>query len=328
MTETKMIEKVDTAAIAIEYFSDNNIEGFIASRHSSDNTAKTYRNGIRQMLKFFAANNITAPTTTDIDNFINTLRADKKAKATLALYFRIIKLFFNYLEKQGVYRDVAAQMVPLRLKKDRTHKKSSLTNAQAQKLLASVTGSDVIALRDKACLVLALSCGLRCCEISRANVGDFKDCGEYWTLDVIGKGSDSEKDAEQVKVALPVAEMINHYLNVRGSHADDEPLFTSTSNNRTWQKNSYGSRLSEQSISKLIAKYMKRAGVKSSKVTAHSTRHYAAVQAIRNGVDLREVSAMLRHTSLNTTLIYLDDIKLESRRAELSVASSLLGGAA
>lgn len=325
MTATKMIAKVDTAAITIEYFSDNNIEGFIASRHSSENTAKTYRNGIRQMLKFFAANNITAPTTADIDNFINTLRAAKKSKATLALYFRITKLFFSYLERIGVYRDVAADVAPLHLKKSSTHKKSSLSNEQAQKLLESVTGNSLIDIRDKALIALALSTGLRCCEISRANVKNFNDCGEYYTLDIVGKGFESEEDAEQVKVALPVAEIINKYLNLRVVVEDDEPLFASASNNRRWTKNSYGARLSPQSISKLVAKYMRRAGVKSTKISAHSTRHYAAVQAIRNGVDLREVKDMLRHSNINVTLIYLDDIKLETRRAELSVASSLFG---
>lgn len=322
MTATKAIATVNDMAVAsVENFGDTTIEGFIASRHCAKTTAKTYRNGIRQMLKFFAAKAITAPTTGDVDDFINKLRADKKSDATIRLYSATLKLFFAYLDKQGIYRNVAADCEPLRLKKAKTHKKSSLTNAQAQKLLAAVKGDSVIDFRDKAIVALALQTGLRTCEISRANVGNFNDCGSYWTLDIIGKGS-TTADAT-VKVALPVAEMINEYLDARGSRADDEPLFKSASNNKTWQGNSYGTRLSEQSVGKLIAKYMKVAGVKSSKITAHSTRHYSAVQAIRNGIDLREVSSMLRHSSLNVTLIYLDDISVESRRAELSVASSL-----
>lgn len=322
MTATKAIATVDnTAFISVENFGDTTIEGFIASRHCSENTAKTYRNSIRQLLKFFASKAITAPTTGDVDDFINKLRADKKSDATIRVYSATLKLFFAYLDKQGIYRNVAADIEPLRLKKAKTHKKSSLTNAQAQKLLAAVKGDSVISFRDKAIVALALQTGLRTCEISRANVGNFNDCGSYWTLDIIGKGS-TTADAT-VKVALPVAEMINEYLDARGSRADDEPLFKSASNNKHWQGNSYGTRLSEQSIGKLITKHMKVAGIKNSKTSAHSTRHYSAVQAIRNGIDLREVSSMLRHSSLNVTLIYLDDISVESRRAELSVASSL-----
>ena len=324
MTATKAIATVNDMAVAsVENFGDTTIEGFIASRHCAKTTAKTYRNGIRQMLKFFAAKAITAPTTGDVDGFINKLRADKpkKSDATIRLYSATLKLFFAYLDKQGIYRNVAADCEPLRLKKAKTHKKSSLTNAQAQKLLAAVKGDSVISLRDKAIVALALQTGLRTCEISRANVGNFNDCGSYWTLDVIGKGS-STADAT-VKVAPQVAELINEYLDARGSRALDEPLFKSASNNKTWQGNSYGTRLSEQSVGKLIAKYMKVAGIKNSKTSAHSTRHYTACQALRNGISLLEIKSCLRHSSISVTTIYIEDLSVEERQTELSVASSL-----
>ena len=80
---TTLIKHDNTNVISKEYFGDTVIDAFIASRHCSENTAKTYRNSIRQLLKYFAANNITAPTTADVDNFINTLRAAKKSVATI-----------------------------------------------------------------------------------------------------------------------------------------------------------------------------------------------------------------------------------------------------
>ena len=325
MAAMQMIATVGNAAVVnVENFGDMTIEGFIASRYCSENTARTYRNSIRQLLKFFAANGITAPTTADVDAYINTLRTDKSEK-TLRLYTTVTKLFFAYLDKHGIYPDVTAEMERLHLKKKTTHNKKALNDAQAKKLLAAVKGEKLIALRDKAIIALALTCGLRTCEISRANVGNFQDAGDYWTLDVQGKGS--QKADETVKVAAPVAQMINAYLSKR-ENVDDAPLFTSTSNNKMWKKNRYGSRLSEQSIGKLIAKYMKLAGVKSKNISAHSTRHYAAQTAIESGVDIRECKSMLRHNSLNTTLIYLEDIALKKRRAELAVAASLFGGVA
>lgn len=316
MTAQMMIA-TDKAAISVENFSDNSIEGFIASRHCGENTSRTYKNGIRQMLKYFAANKITNPTTADVDNFVNKLRAEKKSDSTLRLYCSIIKTFFSYLAKRGIYRDVAAEMEPLRLKKAKTHKKSSLKNAQAQKLLAAVKGDSLIALRDKAIVALALQTGLRVCEISRANVENFNDCGSYWTLDIIGKGS-LTADAT-VKVAPQVAELINNYLAKRGLVADNAPLFASTSNNNS----KYGNRLSAQSVGKLIAFYMKLAGVKNSKTSAHSCRHYTACQALRNGISLLEIKSCLRHSSISVTTIYLEDLAVEERQAELSVASSL-----
>lgn len=313
----RMTIATNQAAISVEYFADNTIAEFIASRHCSENTSRTYKNGIRQMLKYFAANKITNPTTGDVDNFINKLRTEKKSDSTLRLYVAITKLFFSYLAKCGIYRDVAAEIEPLRLKKSKTHKKSSLKNEQAQKLLAAVKGDSLIALRDKAIVALALQTGLRVCEISRANVENFLDCGSYWTLDIIGKGS-LTADA-QVKVAPQVAELINNYLAKRGLAADDAPLFASTSNNNS----KYGNRLSAQSVGKLIARYMKLAGIKNSKMSAHSTRHYTACQALRNGISLLEIKSCLRHSNISVTTIYLEDLAVEERQAELSVASSL-----
>ena len=140
----------------------------------------------------------------------------------------------------------------------------------------------------------------------------------------MGKGHES-KD-QTVKVARPVATLIYKYLAARGEVDKDNhtskkfetPLFTSTARN-----SSKGRRLSAQSVGKMIKARMKAIGIDSKKITAHSTRHFAATCAIKSGVDLREVSAMLRHSSINITMTYLHDISLESRRAELAVADAL-----
>lgn len=321
------ITKVTNTAIAnVEYFGASTIEEFIASRHCTENTAKTYRNALRQLLKHFAANKISTPTTADIDGFINELRGAKKSDSTLRLYDTVTSLYFSFLGKRGYYPDVASDAAPLKLRKASTHKKKSLSLEQAQKLLSAVQGDSLTARRDRAIIALALQTGVRTCEISRADVGDLSDdgCGGYfWSVQ--GKGR-IQKDA-QVRVAPAVRALIDFYLDLRGKVADDEPLFVSTSHNVSWKVNSYGVRLSEQSIGKMIKRVMKGGGIDDRRITAHSTRHFAATTAIKNGVDLREVSQMLRHTSVVVTSTYLHDISIETRRAELSVANSLFSAA-
>ena len=318
---TALTKHYNTNVISKEYFGDTVVDAFIASRHCSENTAKTYRNAVRQLLKYFAANKITAPTTADVDAFINELRGAKKSASTLRLYSTCTKLFFSFLSKRGFYPDVTADAAPLKLRKSTTHNRKSLTDEQAQKLLHAVKGDSLIARRNRAIIALALQTGVRTVEISRAAVGNFQPAGDYWTLAVVGKGH-QQADAI-VKVAAPVAELILSYLELRGNVADDEPLFASVSNNRQWTANKYGSRLSEQSVGKLIKAAMKAAGIVDRKISAHSCRHYAATTAIEAGCDIREVSAMLRHTSIVITSIYLHDLSLKTRRAEMAVANKL-----
>lgn len=311
---------------ATEYFGDSVIEEFIASRNASENTAKTYRNALRQLIKFFAANKISKPAESDINSFVSTLKAAKKSAATLRLYMTVTKAFFSFMARKGFYTNVAAD-VSLKLRKSTTHNKRALTDEQAKKLLHSVKGEDLRACRDRAIIALALTAGLRTCEISRADISDLRSdgCGGYF-LDVQGKGR-IQKDAI-VRVAPAVAKLIDEYLSLRGTLEDDAALFVSTSHNVAWQKNRFGERLSEQSIGKMIKRMMKAVGINDKRITAHSTRHFAATCAIKAGIDVREVSAMLRHSSLTVTAVYLHDLAVESRRAELTVAESLFGGAA
>lgn len=325
MAVTKEIATVgNMAVINVEYFSDSTIENFIASRHSAPATQKTYRNGIRRMLKYFNANAITAPTTNDMDAYICALQSEKKATASIRLYCTVAKLYFQFLEREGIYRNVTKAMAPLKFRKSSTHNRKSLTDEQAKKLLNAINGDDIISRRNKAIIGLSLSCGLRTCEISRADVADFSNENGFWTLAIQGKGR-SSKD-EYAKVPEPVAELINKYLELRGNVDDSEPLFTSMSNNRNWKENSYGSRLSEQTIGKFIKAAMKSVGIKG--CVAHSCRHYCARRALKSGCNLNEIMTLLRHSSLAVSTVYLRDCALETRRAENCVADVLFGNVA
>lgn len=311
----KSLVKIENAAVVTkDNFGDAIIDEFISSRHASENTAKTYRVAVRALLKYFAANGVVQPAERDIDSFVTTIKAQKSA-ATCRLYVTCAKLFFSFLSRRGYFADVAAN-VALRLPKASTHSKRALTAEQAQKLLASVRGDDSLARRNRLIIALALCCGLRTVEVSRINIGDFSS--DFAFLNVRGKGG----KIAAVKIPRQVISLLKAYLDVRGDVKADDSLFVSDSNQNR------GVRLSVQSVQLVIKKHMTAAGVyEKFTVTCHSTRHFAATQAIRNGVDLREVSQMLRHSSLSTTLLYLHDISLENRRAESSVADSLFGGA-
>lgn len=334
---TAIVKANAQQVINVEIFGDTLIDEFIASRHATGNTEKTYRNVIRQLVKHFAATNVTMPTSADVDGFINKLRGAKKSDSTIRIYSAVTKLYFAFLAKKGAYADVAADTAPLKLRKATTHKKNALSETQARAMLTAIKGTSLTELRDKAVIALALQTGVRTIEIERANVGDFypNDDGEGYLLAVTGKGH-VEADAT-VRVVPVVVEMIKSYLAKRAEITKaeitaDEPLFISTSRNNS----KYGNRFSAQSVQKLIKRVMVEVGIRNAdpekdvnkKITPHSCRHYAATTAIKAGVDIREVAEMLRHRAINVTVVYLNDLSAKTRQAELSVAASLFGGLA
>jgi site-specific recombinase XerD len=57
-------------------------------------------------------------------------------------------------------------------------------------------------------------------------------------------------------------------------------------------------------VSKIVARAIKRAGVITTFRGAHVLRHSAATQMLRQGITLQDISAVLRHRSVETTIIY------------------------
>ena len=146
----------------------------------------------------------------------------------------------------------------------------------------------------------ALDMGLRSCEIAHLMISDIDWRSGAVTL----RGT---KSLRQDILPLPVetgqalADYLQHErptsshraIFVRHRGALDQPVTSST-------------------IQKVIKWACRRAGLMN--FSAHSLRHTLACRLVENGSSLKEVADVLRHRSLNTTLIYakLDTPKLST----------------
>jgi site-specific recombinase XerD len=57
-------------------------------------------------------------------------------------------------------------------------------------------------------------------------------------------------------------------------------------------------------VSTIVAQAIQRAGLESPVRGAHLLRHSAATAMLRQGVSLESIGAVLRHRSMDTTMIY------------------------
>lgn len=273
---------------------------------------ETYHKAIKQFLAYTHENGIAQPTRETIVEWRDSLKADRKP-TTIQTYLTAVKLFFRWLEQEGIYKNVADHVKGVKVSTG--HKKDYLTSKQSHKVLASIDTDTLKGLRDYAIVGLMLTTGVRTIEVTRADIADLRTVGDATVLFVQGKGKDEK--ADYVKLAPQVEDAIRAYIAARGAKTESEPLFTSTS------RNNYGERMTTRSIRAIAKSSMVEAGFNSDRLTAHSMRHTAGTLALLNGASIREVQQLLRHSNINTTMVYSHELDRARNNSEIKVANAI-----
>ena len=286
---------------------------FLAYIDVKERTHETYSKVIRQFLSYLQANNITQPTRDTVIEWRESLKAEHEP-TTIQTYITSLRAFFKFLAFEGYYPNIVDKVKGAKIRRE--FKKQSLTTEQSHNILNALKARmDEKGKRDYAIIALMLTTGLRTIEVIRANIEDMTNIGDSVQLFVQGKGRDDK--SESVRLAPQVEEAIREYLKTRPNANETEPLFTGTSNN------GLGERMTTRSVSRIVKETLRSVGLNSKKLTAHSLRHTAGTLALLNGHSVQEVQQVLRHTNINTTMIYAHNIERAKNTSELSVANAI-----
>lgn len=287
------------------------LKRFLEYLDASEKTVQTYTRALRQFFKFLYENNIKQPQRADVLAFRDNLKDKGRKPTTIKSYIVAVRLFFQWTNQEGLYPNIADKIKGAKL--DHAHKKDYLTVDQVKDVLNSIDTSTLTGARDYAIIVLMVTGGLRTIEVSRADMDDMRNVGNSPALYIQGKGRDEK--TEYVKLPLQVFKAIGRYREMLEKQYD--VLFVSTSNNNK------GQRLTTRSISGIVKKRLKEAGYTSNRLTAHSLRHTAGTLNLMNGGTLEETQQLLRHSNINTTMIYLHHLERENNQSEKRIADAL-----
>lgn len=277
-------------------------------------TVETYTRNIRPFIYYVQDNGISQPTRADIIAFRDRMKESHKPN-TVQGYMMAVRQFFRWAELEGLYPNVADHVKGVKI--DSGFKKDYLTSKQVGKLLQTIDRSTLKGLRDYAILSLMVTTGLRTVEVMRANIEDMRTVADFTALYIQGKGHEERTD--YVKVEPPVEDAIRAYLKARGKADGQEPLFASIAH-----KNS-GERMTTRSISRIAKENMIEADLQSDRLTAHSLRHTTATLNLLNGGTPEETRQLLRHSNINTTLIYSHALERANNNSEARVAKAIFG---
>lgn len=286
---------------------------FISYIDVRDRTIETYRKVVKQFILYLQETSNSHPTRETVKEWREALKEAHKP-STVQTYITSLRAFFKYLAGKGYYPNIVQDVKGAKIQ--RGFKKDYLTTAQSHTILETLKQRiDSKGLRDFAIISLMLTTGVRTIEVVRANIEDMRTVGDSVSLFVQGKGRDDR--TESVRLAPQVEKAIRDYLKTRPNAKETDPLFTSNSNHNISE------RLTTRSISRLVKETLREVGLNSDKLTAHSLRHTAGTLALLNGHTVQEVQQVLRHSNINTTMIYAHNIDRVKNTSELSVANAI-----
>lgn len=157
--------------------------------------------------------------------------------------------------------------------------------------------------RDYALIMLMLHTGLRAGEVCALTLGDLTLSDRKGQL-VVQAGKGSKQRA--LPLNQPVREALTNWLQGRPASAHRQVFLGQR-----------GNALTESALRRILDALSRRANVDAS---PHTLRHTFGKRLVDNGVTLEKVAALMGHSSLNTTRMYLTPGQQDLERAVATLA--------
>src|SRR5215212_5882180 len=268
----------------------------LAGKNRSAATSRAYQTDIHQFITWLHENNIVVLSPThveraDITEYLAFLAERRLSGVSRARKVAALREYFRNLVDHGQLQASPMNGIdtPKREKNDRT----ALARDEYLALLSYAGGNT----RDYAILQVFLQTGLRVSELVDLCIDDIDLVNRVLHVRA-GKGM----VARSIELERKVTQAVKNYLHTRPATLAEQ-LFLNYTNEP----------ISERGVRKMVAKYLKQAGIKK-KASCHSLRHTFATAKAQQGVSAYRLRDWLGHSSLETTQIYIHLSKQNAQR--------------
>ena len=250
-------------------------DDYIRMRNQSGRTEECHECCKKLLLGHIEDKPIDKLTLQDVTRWRNELAKGRKVNS-IRVYVIRLRAVLSYLNIRGI-TCLDARLVPV--PKREATVPVFLTEAEVDAMIACAYN-----LRNAFVISLLYSSGIRLSELIALNRGQIVDR----RFTVIGKG----RKPRLCFIDERTEHLMEMYLKSRNDHHD--ALVVSFENK---------SRMTATNIQLLVRNSAVRAGI-TKKVTPHTLRHSFATNFLKNNGNMRYLSAMLGHASLDTTMMY------------------------
>ena len=254
---------------------DSYKKNYMAVRHQSIRILETHEVCKRQLVQFLGDKDMAEITIDDVARWEKWLNKSRCLN-TVRNYITRLRVVADYMALLGL-PSIKAALIPIPRREATVP--TFLTPSEVEAMIACS-----YSLRNAFTISLLYSSGIRLSELIQLNRGQIVD--RQFT--VIGKGN----KPRLCFIDERTEHLMEHYLRTREDRAD--ALIISAQNK---------ARMTPTNVQLLIRNSAMRAGI-TKKVTPHTLRHSFATNFLRNNGNMRYLSAMLGHASLDTTMMY------------------------
>ena len=180
------------------------IERYLDYIDVSDNTIKTYNVGLLQFIDYLKSNNIQEPIREDVIAFREYLKEEQLKPNTINAYLIAVRNFYNWLEYEGITKDITKKIKGIKL--ERKHLKRGLSLEEIKKVLSVCKD-----IREELIIKIMINCGLRCNEVVNIELTDFYNDKGIVMMKVLGKARNGLKQ-DAIKIDNRLFELIQEYV--------------------------------------------------------------------------------------------------------------------
>lgn len=259
--------------------------------HLAENTVMAYQRDIARFNDWLGPRRVADLTISELSDFVAFLNSRELAPASIARSVVAVKMFFRYLQLEGVLVDNKVELLGSQKLWQRIP--NVMSPKEVDRFLMAPRKYELYHFRDRALLELLYATGCRASELSDLRLRDMHLDERF--CKVQGKGSKQR----MVPLGDAAIEAISQYLqrqrpSLAALRPDETDWLLLTRS---------GKRLRREAIWELVKKYALEADVDVS-ISPHTLRHSFATHLLAGGADLRQVQEMLGHASISTTQIY------------------------
>ncbi len=273
--------------------------------HKALSTVQTYSKKLTVFVEWFTSSHIVGTMKEQLEQYRTYVYDHYKTAKSRNIMLSVVRTFYKWLFEND-YIDHNPTALLKNFADSKHHSKSALDKYQLHDLFQHLRGAKgAVSMRNRVLIILTLQNGLRVNEVANIKIEDLDTKEGDKIIYLLRKGY-SDKSAYTI-LEPDVYDLLKSFIGER----KEGYLFQSTKT---------GKGMTADNISRIIKTILRRVGIDSKYITAHSLRHTAAVTAYKSGADVYAIMEMLNHKNISTTQIYISSLNRHENSAEKRIA--------